>query len=118
MDVWIAQVLDHSGPAAYERNIAQDGNNGVEITLAADECTTVTHPFVLNAASMADPANVKFLAWAQDTVWVWDPNYLPGVGGANVAEIYQGSKVLAPFEGIFTDGFEAGDTLAWTSAVP
>jgi hypothetical protein len=118
MDVWIAQVLDNYGPAAYERNIAQDGNNGVEVSLAAGECTTVSHSILLNAASAAQPDDVKFFAWAQDSVWVWDPNFLPGVGGANTAEIYQGSKALPPFEGIFTDGFESGDTLAWTAAVP
>jgi len=119
MDVWMAQVLDNFGPAWYERNIAQDGLfDGVEISLAAGECATVTEPFVLNADSMASPENVKFFAWAQDTVWVWDPNFAPGIGGANAAEIYQGSKMLPPFEGIFRDGFELGDTLAWNISVP
>lgn len=34
------------------------------------------------------------------------------------AEIHQGAKALNPFEGVFLDGFESMDTLAWSTATP
>lgn len=119
MDLWIAQVLDHYGPVNHDRNEVQDGNDGVEITLASGECTTVTEDFVLNQASLDSTENVKFFAWAQDTNWVFNAQYFNNGGtwlSAYEAEIYQGAKALQPFEGVFIDGFESTDTSAWSSA--
>lgn len=120
MDVWMAQVVDHYGPTYFNRNKVQDGSAGVEISLAAGECATVTEPFVLNSVSAASPENVKFFAWAQDTVLVWSQVmvYSGNPYYANTAEIYQGGKALAPFAGVFVDGFETEDTLRWSSVTP
>lgn len=120
MDIWMAQVIDHYGPTYFNRNKVQDGSDGVEITLAAGECAVITEPFVLNTVSAAAPENVKFIAWAQDTHLVWSQVmvYLGTPYYANTAEIYQGAKALAPFEGVFMDGFEYGDTLGWSSTIP
>ena len=121
MEVWMAQVLDHFGPANFDRNMVQNGSNGVEITLAADECATVTETIVLNSDSLASPENIKFFAWAQTTDYVYDPNvqYIGGTWyGAWFGEIYQGSKALQPFEGLFTDGFESGESTSWSSTTP
>ena len=37
---------------------------------------------------------------------------------ANTAEVYQGGKALAPFEGVFVDGFETGDESNWSVVTP
>ena len=116
MIVWMAQMVDHYGPVNFERNMVRDGSNGVEITLAADECITVSEDFILDAPSMASPENVKFFAWAQDPVYEWDPSSPPV--GAAFAEVYQTGKALAPFEGVFIDGFESGDLSGWSSTTP
>lgn len=120
MDVWMVQAIDHYGPANFDRNKVQEGSSGDEITLAAGECITVTNSFTLTGPSLADPDNVKFFSWAQDTEKVWGE--LMNWGGDSfegyISEIYQGAKALAPFEGVFVDGFEAGDTAAWSSVIP
>ncbi|MCU0305237.1 MAG: hypothetical protein MUC56_14390 [Thermoanaerobaculales bacterium] len=121
MKVWMAQVLDHYGPANFDRNMVRSGTNGVEITLAPSECTTVTESLTLDSVSQASPDTVKFFAWAQDTVFVYNPQvqYINGTWyGAWFGEIYQGAKALAPFEGAFRDGFEDGTTSAWGSVSP
>ncbi len=116
MAIWMAQALDHFGPVNFDRNMVQEGSDGVEITLAANECTVVTESFALNADSQASPENLRFFAWAQDTDLVYDPNvqYLPpNWYGAWFGEIYQAAKAVPPFAGVFTDGFESGDTTGW-----
>jgi len=120
MDVWIAQAVDHYGPVNFDRNKVQDGSDGVEISLAAGECAVITEPFVLNSVSATSPENVKFFAWAQDTELVWAQVMVYGGTPyyAYTAEIYQGGKALAPFEGVFVDGFEFGDTLGWSVVTP
>jgi hypothetical protein len=121
MDVFMAQVLDHYGPANFDRNKVRDGSDGVEITLAAGECTVVAESFVLDTVSQADPDNVKYFAWGQDPVLVYDPQvqYINGTWyGAWFGEIYQGGKAVTPFEGIFYDDFEDGTTAAWELTVP
>jgi hypothetical protein len=64
--------------------------------------------------------NVKFMAWAQDTDLVWTE--VMSYGGtpyyAYTAEVYQGAKALAPFEGVFVGGFETGDLSGWSSTTP
>ena len=117
MKIWMARMLDHYGPVNFERNMVRDGSDATEITLAPAECATVTKSFViLDAPSLSSPENVKFFAWAQDPVYVWDPTSPPI--GAAFAEVYQASKALAPFEGVFVDGFEAGDTSKWSAVSP
>lgn len=121
MEVWLVQALDHYGPVNHDRNEVLEGNDGVEISLTAGECATVTEVFILNQTSIDSPKNVKFFAWAQDPSWVYDPQYFNNGGtylGASFAEIYQGAKALAPFDHIFSDGFESTDTSAWSTSVP
>jgi len=121
MDIWIAQALDHHGPVNHDRNEVQDGNDGVEISLAPGECATVTEIFTLNQASLDSPENVKFFAWAQDTTWVFNSQYfLNGTTwlSAYESEIFQGAKALQPFEGVFVDGFESTGTTAWSTTNP
>lgn len=120
MDVWMAQTIDHYGQTYFDRNKVQDGSDGDEITLAAGECATVTNSFTLTGPSLADPENVKFFAWAQDTELVWATvmTYQGTPYNAYTAEIYQGAKALAPFEGVFVDGFETGDESNWSVVTP
>ena len=121
LKIWMAQVVDHYGPINFDRNMVQDGSAGQEITLAAGECAVVSESFVLNSVSQASPDTVKFFAWAQNPTLVYDPQVVyiaPNWYGAWFGEVYQGGKATAPFEGIFTDGFESGQTLAWTSTTP
>ncbi len=115
INVFMAQAVDHYGPVNFDRNMVQDGSDGVEITLAPDECMLVTENFALNAVSQASPENVKFFAWAQDSTFVWAPNPTPPPDGYYWAEIHQVDKVVAPFPGVFVHGFENGDTLGWSS---
>lgn len=121
MDIWMAQVLDHYGPVNFDRNMVRNGSNGVEVTLAPNECALVSESFVLDSVSQASPDTVKFFAWAQDTDLVYDPQvqYISGTWyGAWFGEVYQGAKAVAPFEGVFVDGFESGNTLGWSSTSP
>jgi hypothetical protein len=117
MNIWMARVLDHYGPANFERNMVRDGSDATEITLAPAECATVNKSFlILDSPSQSSPENVKFFAWAQDPTYVWDPTSPPV--GAAFAEVYQASKALAPFEGVFVDGFETGDESNWSVVTP
>jgi len=118
MKIWMAQVLDYWGAVYLDRNGTKAGNSGVDITLAPDECATVTEVFVLDTDSLAAPNNVKFFAWAQDPVFVWVPYPTPPPAGFSWAEVYQADKALAPFEGVFVDGFEYGDVLGWSAVTP
>lgn len=120
MKVWVAQTLDHYvvPPEDPSRNVLQTGNTGVEVTLAADECVQLTETFVLDPPSVASPENVKFFVWAQDPTFVWSPNPTPPPNGYYWAEVYQADKAVAPFPGVFIDGFETGDTLGWSAASP
>lgn len=118
MKIWMVQVLDNFGSSYLTRNAVRAGNAGVEITLAPDECVTVTETFVLGADSLASPGDVKFFAWAQDPVFVQVPDPSMPPGGYSWAEVHQANKALVPFEGLFIDGFESMDTSAWSSATP
>ena len=121
LEIWMAQVLDHYGPVNFDRNMVRDGSDGVEITLAPGECAVVNESFVLDSVSLADPDNIKYFAWAQDPVYVYDPEvqYIGGTWyGAWFAEIYQGAKAVAPFAGVFTSDFEDGTTHGWTLVQP
>ena len=118
MDIFMAQMLDHYGPVNFTRNMVQDGSTGDEITVAPDECMLVTESFVLNSVSQASPENVKFFAWAQDPNFVWAPNPTPPPDGYYWAEVYQADKALAPFAGVFVDGFETGDESNWSVVTP
>jgi hypothetical protein len=115
MKIWMAQVVDNWGPSYLQRNTVRAGSDGVEITLAADECLIVTETFVLDSYSLALPDDVKFFAWAQDPIFYTEPYPNPPPDEYYFAEVYQAAKTLAPFEGVFIDGFEAGDTAAWSS---
>ena len=120
MKIWVAQLLDHYTipPEDPTRNALRTGNAGVEITLAADECVELTEIFVLDTPSLSSPDDVKFFAWAQDPIFVWVPGPPTPPGGYSWAEVYQADKALAPFEGVFVDDFEAGDTLRWSLVTP
>jgi len=121
MMIWMAQLLDHYGPTDFDRNKVQNGSSGAEITLAPGQCTTVYETIELNSASQAAPDKLKFVVWAQNPTLIWNPQvqYIPpNWYGANFGEIYQGGNALPPFDGIFVDGFDNGETSAWSSAVP
>lgn len=118
MKIWMVQAVDNYGATYLDRNCVQAGNDGVDISLAADECVTVTETFVLGGTSLASPNDVKFFVWAQDPIFVFEPNPTPPPPGYAWAEIYQADKALAPFDGVFFDGFESMDTLAWSTSTP
>ena len=86
--------------------------------MAADECVEVTEIFVLDTPSLSSPDDVKFFAWAQDPIFVWVPGPPTPPGGYSWAEVYQAGKALAPFDGVFVDGFESGDALGWSAVTP
>lgn len=117
MKIWVAQVLDDYLIPGEDptRNALRTGNAGAEITLAADECADLTEIFVLDAPSLSSPDDVKFIAWAQDPIFVWAPYPTPPPQGYSWAEVYQTDKSVAPFPGVFVHGFESGDTLGWSS---
>ncbi len=118
LKVWVVQALDNWGASYLDRNGAKAGNSGIDIILAPGECTTVDEVFVLDSDSLAAPNDVKFFAWAQDPVFVLDPDPTIPNGGYSWAEVYQGAKALAPFEGVFVDGFETGDESNWSVVTP
>lgn len=121
MNVWMAQVLDHYGPVNFNRNMVRGGSGSTEITLATGECTIVVEDIALDAESQASPENIKFFVWAQDTNKVWNPDFMIYQGthySAYSSEVYQAGKALAPFEGVFIDGFESSDFSAWSATSP
>ena len=121
MEIWMAQVVDHYGPVNFDRNMVRDGSDGVEITLAPGECSLVTESFVLDSVSQANPEHIKFMAWAQDPMYIYDPQvqYISGTWyGAWFAEVYQGAQATPPFSGVFVDDFETGDTSTWSATSP
>jgi hypothetical protein len=120
LKIWVVQVLDHYQIPGEPlvRNTVRTGNAGVEITLAADECTWLSESFVLDAPSLAAPENVKFFVWAQEPVFVWAPYPTPPPAGYSWAEVHQADKAVAPFPGVFYDTFETGDTSIWSASSP
>lgn len=121
MMIYMAQVLDHYGPANFDRNMVQTGSSGAEITVAPGECRSVTESFALNSVSQGSPENLKFFAWAQNPLLIFDPQvqYINNQWyGAWFGEVYQGGKALPPFNGLLVDGFESGDTSKWGTVTP
>jgi hypothetical protein len=121
MDVFMAQVVDHYGPANFDRNMVRSGTSGVEVTVAAGACVGVTDSITLDSVSQAQPDDIKIIVWAQDTDLVYDPQvqYISGTWyGAYFGEVYQGAKATTPFSGIFRDGFESDNTNAWSYTTP
>lgn len=121
MNVWMAQLLDHYGPVNFDRNMVRGGSGSTEITLTPGECTTVIEDIALDAESQAAPENIKFFVWAQDTNKVWNPDFMIYQGThyeAYSSEVYQAGKALAPFEGVFIDGFESANFSGWSTISP
>ena len=121
MNVWMAQLLDHHGLANFDRNVVRGGSGSTEITLAPGECTTVVEDIALDTESQASPENIKFFVWAQNPNKVWNSNFMYYNGqwyGAYSSEIYQAGKALAPFEGVFIDGFGSSDFSGWSRVSP
>lgn len=121
MNIWMAQLLDHYGPVNFDRNMVRGGTGATEITLIPGECATVVDTITLDDESQAAPENLKVFVWAQDTEKVWNPNFMYYSGTwyeAYSSEVYQAAKALAPFEGVFIDGFEGGDSSGWSTTSP
>jgi hypothetical protein len=108
MRVYMVQALDHypSNPS-YSRNCLMQGAPTEDVDLAAGECATVVQTFTFGPLSMMQVEDIKVFAWAQQPLFIFP------------AEVHQAAKIQWPFEGaMFADGFESGDTSAWTSSVP
>ena len=109
MRIYMVQALDkYPVPPAYSRNTFQQAAATEDVTVAAGACAEVVRTFTFDALSMATPEEIRVMAWAQAP--------LPGIP----ADVHQAAQLKWPFvEGpMFADGFESGDTAAWSATVP
>jgi hypothetical protein len=109
MRVYMVQALDN-WPASpiYSRNTFRQAADHEDVTLAAGECETVVRSFTFDATSMAQPEDIRVMAWAQEP--------LAGIP----ATVHQAAQIDWPFAGppMFADGFESGDTSGWSATGP
>jgi hypothetical protein len=109
MRIYMVQALDkYPVPPAYSRNSFQQAAATEDVTVAAGACTEVVRTFTFDALSMATPEEIRVMAWAQAP--------LDGIP----AEVHQAAQLAWPFaeSSTFSDGFESGDTAAWSATVP
>ena len=107
MRLHMVRFLDHH-PAgqSYYRNCVMEGAQLPDLTLAPGECAVVEQAYVLDTASATAPENVGIAVFAQDPLSVWP------------ADIHQGAQAIGTPTGILEDGFESGDTTAWSGVAP
>jgi hypothetical protein len=109
MRIYLAEVLDNFPVGAhFTRNGLRQVADTEDIVLAAGACTDVMRTFMFDATTMAQIEDVAIIGWAQD-----DLTFGP-------AEVFQAGQMNWPFwtEHVFSDGFESGDTTAWSSTTP
>jgi len=109
MRIYMVQALDkYPVPPAYSRNTFQQAAATEDVTVAAGACAEVVRTFTFDALSMATPEEIRVMAWAQAP--------LPGIP----ADVHQAAQLKWPFAeaAMFADGFESGDTAAWSATVP
>ncbi|MFH1418985.1 MAG: hypothetical protein ABII12_11965, partial [Planctomycetota bacterium] len=102
MRIYMVQVLDHwpviAAPHNTQRNnfkqAANTHGNEPVVTLAAGECDTIVHTFTFDGDSMAQPSDIKIIAWAQENGTAAAPvePLVPDV------EVYQAAVMVWPFE--------------------
>ena len=103
--VFTVQLLDHY-PAqwGYSRNTFQQAAPVHEVDLEAGSCVELASQLTLDAIAASALEQVKIVVWVQEAV------------DAAPADIRQSVEAAWPFAGAFRDGFESGDTSAWSSA--
>ena len=109
MRIYMVQALDKYPPTpTYSRNTFQQAASTEDVTVAAGACVEVVRTFTFDALSMATPEEIRVMAWAQAP--------LPGIP----ADVHQAAQLKWPFAeaAMFADGFESGDTAAWSATVP
>jgi hypothetical protein len=109
--VYMAQALDHWPvvPPFVTRNTLREGVVVGDVALSAGQCADLTHTFAFDATSWAQQSDIRVVAWAQEPYAVAP------------AEVHQARIIawpFAPLEEIFADGFESGDTGAWSAVGP
>ena len=105
MRIYMVQLLDNYPPVApYYRNCTRGSGLTQDITLAPGECLEVQGSLALDAPSSANPLDVMVAVWAQEP----NPAFPAEVFQADVSQTFLISR----------DGFESGDTLAWSATVP
>jgi len=105
MRIYMLQMLDNYPTVAwYYRNCLQIMADTEDVVVPAGECVEVTRTFELGTPSAANPADVKFAAWAQDPL------------SSGPAEIHQAAQLAGFFEVPFHGaGMETGDFTEWAT---
>jgi len=109
MRIYMVQALDKwPSPPSYSRNTFQQAATTEDVTVAAGACVDVVRTFTFDATSMAHQEDIRIAAWAQDPL------------GGIPAPVHQAAIIEWPFAEppFFADGFESGDTSAWSVTVP
>lgn len=108
--VYMIEALDHwPATPSYERNTCRQGTTTEDVFLTAGSCATVIRTFAFDAISWAQQSDIKIIAWAQTPSLVYP------------AEVHQAKVMSWPFpatETIFGNGFESGNTSAWSNTTP
>ncbi len=110
MRIYMVHVLDNWVLLpADSRNTFRKAAATQDITLASGDCAEVTQTFVFDTDSWNQQEDIKIVAWAQTPASMFP------------AAVHQAKVMSWPFPAIlaiFVDGFETGDTSAWSEAVP
>ena len=110
MRIYMVHALDH-WPASptYERNTIRQGATTEDVAVPSGACVDITRTFVFDDISWAQQDDIKIVAWAQTPATLYP------------AEVHQAKVMSWPFTlpaELFSDGFEHGDTSAWSSTTP
>lgn len=108
MRIYMVQVLDNwpvTPSVTYSRNTFRQEAATEDVTVAAGECAVVFRSFTFDATIMAQQEDIKVAAWAQEPL------------GGIPATVHQAAIIAWPFAAppFFADGFESGDTGAWSA---
>ncbi len=110
MRVEMVHALDHwPTTKPHYRNTLRWGAASQDLTVAAGDCADVTRSFAFDSTSWAQQSDIRIVAWAQTPAT------------SSPAEVHQARVMSWPFPtvfALFVDGFESGDTGAWSNEAP
>lgn len=105
--LYTAQLLDDFPDEwDYSRNTFQQAAPAKDLALDQSGCGVVTSTLVLDALATSRPKDLVVVVWAQEPL------------ASGPAEVAQAAQTSWPFAGVFGDGFETGDSGAWSAVAP
>lgn len=90
--------------------------DGAQTWSAPDRLTTATSPNISDGFEFGDYNGLDVMA--QQLITIFTDNRNESGGGGNSVDVYAAGTILAAPDAIFSNGFESGNTSAWSLTLP